>query len=145
MKITYGIDVVGADDPYITIAEEAMRSVEFLVEGSSLLEYFPFLARMPKWLPGTQVLTHLEEASRAIMKFREMAWIDGKKRLVSVLALAALAPCQISDARVQFVGSRRRLCQHVAFNARAALALRERCYSRRRRNGKDLYIDDVLR
>ena len=37
MKITYGIDVVGADDPYITIAEEAMRSVEFLVEGSSLL------------------------------------------------------------------------------------------------------------
>ena len=92
IKATYGLDVAETDDPYIIAADKATQSLELLVVGSSLLEYFPFLARAPTWLPGTQFLLHLKEVVLNITKAREMPWLDGKKLIVRFpLALLVLA------------------------------------------------------
>jgi hypothetical protein len=53
MKIGYGIAVQESDDPYISIAEEALSGVAaagipgaFLVDSISILKY------VPSWFPG---------------------------------------------------------------------------------------------
>ena len=53
MKISYGIDVQESDDPYILVAEEAMRGVsEAGVPGAFLVDVFPVLKYVPSWFPG---------------------------------------------------------------------------------------------
>ncbi|KAJ7123133.1 cytochrome P450 [Mycena epipterygia] len=54
MNVTYGIRIKETDDPYITVAEEA---VSFLnragIAGSFIVDFFPFLKHLPAWAPGT--------------------------------------------------------------------------------------------
>ena len=82
IKATYGLDVAETDDPYITASDKAAQTLELLLAGSSLLEYFPFLAHVPMWLPGTKLLVRLKEALRATTEARELPWQDGKKFMV---------------------------------------------------------------
>ncbi|KAJ8501721.1 hypothetical protein ONZ45_g12057 [Pleurotus djamor] len=53
MDITYGIRIHGADDPYISIAEEAFTSLRIAsVPGTFLVDLCPALKFIPAWLPG---------------------------------------------------------------------------------------------
>ena len=53
MKVSYGIDVLEEDDPYVDAGEEAVRAAsEGLVPGKFLVEFFPFLRHIPPWIPG---------------------------------------------------------------------------------------------
>jgi len=53
MKISYGIDVEESDDPYISIAEEALHGiVEAGVPGAFLVDFLPILKYVPSWFPG---------------------------------------------------------------------------------------------
>jgi len=53
MKIAYGIDVKESDDPYISIAEDALRGLaEAGVVGAFLVDSFPILKHVPSWFPG---------------------------------------------------------------------------------------------
>ena len=53
MKIGYGITVEEFDDPYISIAEEALSGVaEAGIPGAFLVDLFPILKYVPSWFPG---------------------------------------------------------------------------------------------
>jgi hypothetical protein len=53
MKIGYGIAVKESDDPYISIAEEAMDGfTKAAVPGAFLVDSFPILKYVPSWFPG---------------------------------------------------------------------------------------------
>ena len=53
MKILYGISVQESDDPYISIAEEAISGgVEASVPGAFLVDFLPILKYVPSWFPG---------------------------------------------------------------------------------------------
>jgi hypothetical protein len=53
MKIGYGIAVQESDDPYISIAEEALKgAAEAGVPGAFLVDAFPILKYVPSWFPG---------------------------------------------------------------------------------------------
>ena len=53
MSITYGLPVRESDDPYITLAEEALRGIaEGGIPGTFLVDLLPFLKYMPSWFPG---------------------------------------------------------------------------------------------
>lgn len=53
MKIAYGIDVKESNDPYISIAEEALNGLaEAGVIGAFLVDMFPILKYVPSWVPG---------------------------------------------------------------------------------------------
>jgi hypothetical protein len=53
MKIVYGITVQESDDPYISIAEEALKGVaEAGTPGAFWVDTFPILKYVPSWFPG---------------------------------------------------------------------------------------------
>src|ERR1700678_799448 len=53
MKIAYGIDVQESDDPYVSIAEEALNGLaEAAVVGAFWVDFLPILKYVPRWFPG---------------------------------------------------------------------------------------------
>jgi hypothetical protein len=53
MSITYGIDVQESGDPYISLADDALKGIsEAAVLGTFWVDLFPSLKYLPSWLPG---------------------------------------------------------------------------------------------
>ena len=53
MKIGYGIAVQDSDDPYISIAEEALKGIaEAGIPGAFWVDFIPILKYVPSWFPG---------------------------------------------------------------------------------------------
>ena len=53
--MTYGINVRPYNDPYIIIAEEALKSIsELLIAGAFLVDIIPVLKYVPSWFPGAK-------------------------------------------------------------------------------------------
>ena len=53
MKIAYGIDVQDNDDPYISLAEEALHGLnQAATPGAFWVDLFPILKYVPSWFPG---------------------------------------------------------------------------------------------
>ncbi|RPD62594.1 cytochrome P450 [Lentinus tigrinus ALCF2SS1-7] len=77
-KAAHGLEVAHDNDSKMAVFEKAQENVAFLTEGSTLLEYLPFLARVPKWVPGASFLRWLEESREAAWMLRDMPWIEMK-------------------------------------------------------------------
>lgn len=58
MKLLYDIDIVGEDDKYIALVQ---TTLEGLVAGKFLVEFFPFLRHIPAWSPGAGFLNQFHE------------------------------------------------------------------------------------
>ena len=53
LSMTYGINILPYNDPYVKIAEEAMAAMaELLVAGAFLVDIIPILKYVPEWFPG---------------------------------------------------------------------------------------------
>ncbi|PPQ86493.1 hypothetical protein CVT25_008275 [Psilocybe cyanescens] len=53
MEMMYGLEIKSIEDPYIAIANEAVKlGTSLLVPGGSLINTFPFLQHVPTWFPG---------------------------------------------------------------------------------------------
>ncbi|KAJ7256294.1 cytochrome P450 [Mycena rebaudengoi] len=53
ISITYGIDVLPSNDPYISLAEKAMHGLSVAIApGRFLVDSMPFLRYVPAWFPG---------------------------------------------------------------------------------------------
>jgi hypothetical protein len=55
LSMTYSIDVRPYNDPYIKIAEEAMKAAAvLLIAGAFLVDVIPILKYVPAWFPGAK-------------------------------------------------------------------------------------------
>ncbi|KAJ1301075.1 hypothetical protein OPQ81_003493 [Rhizoctonia solani] len=52
MRITYGYSVTGTNDPYIKLADDALKSLVIGVMGNHPVDTYPFLRYLPAWFPG---------------------------------------------------------------------------------------------
>ena len=53
MSIAYGIDIKESEDPYISVAEEAVSQISQAgVPGTFWVDFFPILKYVPSWFPG---------------------------------------------------------------------------------------------
>ena len=53
--MAYSINILPYNDPYIKIAEEAMKvSAELLIPGAFLVDNIPVLKYVPAWFPGAK-------------------------------------------------------------------------------------------
>ena len=53
MAVAYNLDIKPPNDYYFNLAEEAsLRASEALLPTSGLVNVFPTLARLPRWVPG---------------------------------------------------------------------------------------------
>ena len=72
MKIAYGIDVQEYNDPYIRVAEDAMKGVnEAGIPGAFWVDLFPILKYVPSWFPGAgfqKKATHWRGVNKALIE-----------------------------------------------------------------------------
>ncbi|EDR09903.1 uncharacterized protein LACBIDRAFT_189790 [Laccaria bicolor S238N-H82] len=54
MEICYGITVLEDNDPYISIAKEAMEGIAEAGPGAFLVDLLPVLKYVPRWFPGAE-------------------------------------------------------------------------------------------
>ncbi|KAJ7131789.1 cytochrome P450 [Mycena crocata] len=53
ISVVYGIDVLQANDPYVTLAQEALHTFSIAcIPGRYLVDSFPILKHVPEWFPG---------------------------------------------------------------------------------------------
>ncbi|KAI0371242.1 CyP450 monooxygenase [Pilatotrama ljubarskyi] len=75
MRIAYGIDIKEENDEYVKMAEEGLAAFSrLLVPGKYLVELFPILRILPKWLPGVQFKQDAAEAKVAVHRVRDVPW-----------------------------------------------------------------------
>ena len=80
---TYGLKVAeDSNDIYLSTFEDGIRAANLFFTCSSILEFFPVLARVPTWLPGTGYLRTIRDIRLASHKLRDLPWEDASKALV---------------------------------------------------------------
>ena len=85
MKIGYGIAVQDSDDPYITIAEEALGGIaEAGIPGSFLVDLFPILKYVPSWFPGAGFQKKAAYWKKVINTMAEKPFRHVQEQLVQV-------------------------------------------------------------
>jgi hypothetical protein len=85
MKIGYGIAVQEFDDPYISIAEEALNGVAKAgIPGTFWVDFFPILKYVPSWLPGAGFQKKASRWREAINAMAEKPFRHVQEQLVQV-------------------------------------------------------------
>ena len=83
MKIGYGIAVQESDDPYISIAEEALEGIaEAGIPGAFLVDMFPILKYVPSWFPGAGFQKKAARWREAINTMAEKPFLHVQEQLV---------------------------------------------------------------
>ena len=85
MKIGYGIAVRESDDPYISIAEEALtRAAEAGIPGAFWVDWFPILRYVPSWFPGAGFQRKAERVRETSNTMAEKPFRHVQEQLVRV-------------------------------------------------------------
>jgi hypothetical protein len=85
MKIGYGIAVQESDDPYVSIAEEALSGVaEAGIPGSFWVDLFPILKYVPSWFPGAGFQKKAARWREALNTMAEKPFRHVQEQLVQV-------------------------------------------------------------
>jgi hypothetical protein len=85
IKIGYGIAVQESDDPYISIAEEAVSGVtEAGLPGAFWVDWFPILRYVPSWFPGAGFQKKAARLKEAINTMADKPFRYVQERLVQV-------------------------------------------------------------
>jgi hypothetical protein len=85
MKVGYGIAVQESDDPYISIAEEALARIsEAGIPGTFWVDWFPILKYVPSWFPGAGFQKKAERARETTNAMAEKPFRHVQEQLVQV-------------------------------------------------------------
>ncbi|KAI0715623.1 cytochrome P450 [Cerioporus squamosus] len=87
LKAVYGLQV---KDEYLRLFQEAFSSLDLVLNGS-ILDFFPFLAHTPTWLPGTGLLRRLAYYRPIVAAMRDVPWKDAKAAIRTGSAPDSLA------------------------------------------------------
>ena len=85
MKIGYGISVQDSDDPYISIAEEALAGIiEAGIPGTFWVDFLPILKYVPSWVPGAGFQKKAARWREALNTMAEKPFRHVQEQLVQV-------------------------------------------------------------
>ena len=85
MKIGYGIAVQESEDPYISIAEEALNGLSKAgIPGAFWVDLFPMLKYVPSWFPGAGFKKKAARWKEAINAMAEKPFRHVQEQLVQV-------------------------------------------------------------
>ncbi|KAJ7045928.1 cytochrome P450 [Mycena alexandri] len=75
MDVAYGIRIRDTDDPYISVAEEAVSYLNRAgIAGSFIVDFFPWLQHFPSWAPGTSFQATAKYAKTVVSTMVEKPW-----------------------------------------------------------------------
>ena len=85
MEICYGITVLEHNDPYISVASEAIEGVSAAgVPGAFLVDLLPVLKYVPSWFPGAEFKRKAARWRALISETLERPYHRVKRELVSI-------------------------------------------------------------
>ena len=86
MKIGYGITVQESDDPYISVAEEAVtKASEAGILGAFWVDFLPILKYVPSWFPGAGFQKAAAYVKETTNTMAEKPFSHVQEQLVQVL------------------------------------------------------------
>ena len=83
MRMTYGYPVTGTNDPYIRLAEDALKSLVIGVMGNHPVDTYPLLRYLPAWLPGMGFKKSAKEFRNVIDAFMNKPFEFVKHQMVN--------------------------------------------------------------
>ena len=99
MRIGYGIAVQESDDPYISVAEEALNGItQAGIPGFFLVDFFPILKYVPSWFPGAGFQKKAARWRECINDMAEKPFRHVQEQLVKVHFLRAHEFLLIDDS-----------------------------------------------
>ncbi|KAJ6460011.1 cytochrome P450, partial [Mycena sanguinolenta] len=92
ISAAYGIDPLPANDPYISLAEEAGKAFSLaMVPGRFLVDSIPLLKYVPEWFPGAGFKRIAREVRALTQKLRDVPFAETKRRVVPQASFTANA------------------------------------------------------
>ena len=83
MNIGYGISVQESDDPYISMAEEALDGLsQAAIPGAFLVDLIPILKYVPSWFPGAGFQKKAARWKKAVNAMADKPFRHVKEQLV---------------------------------------------------------------
>ncbi|KAF9259629.1 cytochrome P450 [Marasmius fiardii PR-910] len=88
LKIAYGYDTQGENDPYIKLINTAMDGLAEIGDPGALLlaDYLPVLKYLPTWMPGAGFKKRAQRWAEMIEEALERPWRDLKRTIVNGVA-----------------------------------------------------------
>ena len=84
ISVTYGIDVLPKNDPYIATAESAIQPLFIAaIPGTFLVDTFPWLKYVPDWMPFAGFKRKAKVWRKLAMAMIENPYKVGKEKIVS--------------------------------------------------------------
>ncbi|KAJ7169194.1 cytochrome P450 [Mycena crocata] len=84
MAITYGIDVLPVNDPYVELAFNAVHALsEAGVPGKYLVDSIPLLKYVPSWMPGAKFKRDAKEWKKLALDMRNVPFAETKRQMAS--------------------------------------------------------------
>ncbi|KAJ6597635.1 cytochrome P450, partial [Mycena vulgaris] len=97
MNVTYGIEVLSSNDPYIKIAEEAMHGVSVAyVPGTFLVDTIPALKYVPSWFPGAEFKRKAIQWRKVTRELMEVPFAEAKRNIAAGTAPSSLTSLNLS-------------------------------------------------
>ncbi|KAJ7106249.1 cytochrome P450 [Mycena epipterygia] len=81
MSMTYGIEVLPSDDPYVAMANEALHSMAVAFVNRYLVDAFPALKYVPKWFPGAEFRRKAEKWRKSAQVMVDMPYTETKRQM----------------------------------------------------------------
>ncbi|KAJ7120246.1 cytochrome P450 [Mycena epipterygia] len=84
ISVTYGMDVLPVNDPYMAVAEQVVHVAEqVFIPGQFLVDSIPLLKYVPGWLPGAGFKQKAKEWKQLGRLFEELPFAEVKRQLAS--------------------------------------------------------------
>ncbi|KAF8992253.1 cytochrome P450 [Cyathus striatus] len=82
LSLAYGIDIKKTDDPFVNLAEEAIRTLGIAaVPGTFLVDIIPALKYLPEWFPGAGFKRTAREWKKLALASRDMPFEEGERKI----------------------------------------------------------------
>ncbi|KAJ6574328.1 cytochrome P450 [Mycena capillaripes] len=82
MSVAYGIDVLPSEDPYVSLACEAVKTLSNAgVPGKYLVDSLPILKYVPSWLPGASFKRDAKQWKKLSQRLTDMPFAETKRQM----------------------------------------------------------------
>ncbi len=86
LTITYGLDIEEKEDPYIALADKALKHLDVAFIGTYVVDILPFLRILPQWMPGAGFQTAGESSRHDLRLMMELPYAKARKLHVRMLS-----------------------------------------------------------
>lgn len=91
MSITYGINVLPKNDPYIAVAEEAIaEGSKAVMAGAFLVDVIPALKYIPDWMPFAGFKRMAKEARKLAQRSIDDPFQVTKRDMVKIICYSSM-------------------------------------------------------